>query len=111
MLFVNDIVDIINSDMENIFTHNELKLFLVMYADDQVVFARSHETLQQMLKDNETYCQIWDLKINTSKTKVTIFEKSRHTHYDFYICNTLIDIVDSFKVVIITYLEQKQKSA
>ena len=26
-----------------------------------------------------------------------IFEKGRHTHYDFYICNTLIDIVDSFK--------------
>ena len=26
-----------------------------------------------------------------------IFEKGRQTHYDFYICNTLIDIVDSFK--------------
>ena len=97
MLFVNDIVDNINSDIENNFTHNELKLFLVMYVDDQVVFARSPETLQQMLKDIETYCQIWGLKINTSKTKVMIFEKGRHTHYDFYICNTLIDIVDSFK--------------
>ena len=26
-----------------------------------------------------------------------IFEKGKHTHYDFYICNTMVDIVDSFK--------------
>ena len=99
MLFVYDIVDNINSDLENIFTLNEIKLFLVMYADDQVVFARSPETLQQMLKDIETYCQTWGLKIHTSKMKVMIFEKGRHTYYDFYICNTLIDTVDSLNTL------------
>ena len=88
MLFVNDIIDNINSDLENMFTLNELKLFLIMYADDQVVFARSPETLQRILKDIEDYCNIWGLKINTNKTKAMIFEKGRHTHYDFYICNT-----------------------
>ena len=36
MLFVNDIVENINSDLENIFFVNELKLFLILFADDQV---------------------------------------------------------------------------
>ena len=97
MFFVNDIVDNINSDLEHVFTPKELKLFLIMYADDQVVFAKSPETLQSILHDIETYCTIWGLKINTTKTKAMIFEKGRHTYYDFYICNKLIDVVESFK--------------
>ena len=97
MFFVNDIVDNINSDLEHIFTLKVLKLFLIMYADDQVVFAKSPETLQSILHDIETYCTIWGLKINTTKPKVMIFEKGRHTYYDFYICSKLIDVVESFK--------------
>lgn len=56
MLFINDIVDNINSDLEHIFTLKELKLFLIMYADDQVVFAKSPETLKRILHDIENYC-------------------------------------------------------
>ena len=46
MLFVNDIVDNINTDLDNIFNINELKLFLILYADDQVVFTTFLESLQ-----------------------------------------------------------------
>ena len=38
MLFVNDIIDNINADLGNIFTLNQMKLFLILYADDQVVY-------------------------------------------------------------------------
>ena len=102
MLFVNDINDNINNDLANIFTVNELKLFLILYADDQVVFAKSPETLQSMLTDIENYCRLWHLKINTSKTKAMIFEKGRRSHHDFFINNTAIEIVDSFKYLGIT---------
>ena len=47
MLFVNDIIENINSDLEDIFTLNEIKLFLILDADDQVAFAKSPETLQK----------------------------------------------------------------
>ena len=50
----------------------------------------------------ENYCQLWDLKINTNKTKAMIFEKGRRTHYDFYINNTALELVDSFKYLGIT---------
>ena len=41
MMFVNDVITNINSNREGIFTINELKLFLLSYADDQVLFATS----------------------------------------------------------------------
>ena len=105
MLFVNDIVDNINTDLDNIFTINELKLFLISYADDQVVIATSPESLQSLLNDIENYCNLWGLKINTQKTKAMVFEKGRHTHQDFYINNTLIEIVESFKYLGITFFK------
>ena len=61
MLFVNDIVDNINSDLSNSFSVDEWKLFLISYADDQVVFASSPQTLQSLLNDIENYCRIWGL--------------------------------------------------
>ena len=35
----------------NVFTTNELVLFMILYADDAVVFAKSKETLQSLLHD------------------------------------------------------------
>ena len=69
MLFVNDILSNINSDLDGIFTINELKQFLIMFADDQVLFSTSPTSLQLMLNDIETYCNTWKLKINVNKTK------------------------------------------
>ena len=96
MLFVNDIAININSDLDDIFTTNDLKLFLILFADDQVLFAKSPQTLQSMLTDLENYCETSHLKINTSKTKSMTFEKGRKTHHTFYIYNTAIEVVDSF---------------
>ena len=97
MLFVDDIIENINSDLEDIFTLNEIKLFLILYADDQVAFVKSPETLQKILTDIENYCNMWGLKINTQKTKAMIFEKGRRAHHDFYIYNTALEVVESFK--------------
>jgi hypothetical protein len=102
MLFVNDITENINTNLEGIFTINEIKIFLLLFADDQVLFAKSPETLQQMLTDVENYCQAWGLKINTSKTKAMIFENGRST-FNFYIYGTAIEVVESFKYLGLTF--------
>ena len=73
MMFVNDLITHINSDIDGIFTIDELNLFLVLYADDQVLFSTNPSSLQSMLTDIETYCNTFGLKINTNKTKVMIF--------------------------------------
>ena len=73
MMFLNDINQCINIDLDGIFTVNDIKLFLLLYADDQIIFAKSPQTLQAMLLDLEHNCNFWDLKINTTKTKTMIF--------------------------------------
>jgi hypothetical protein len=97
MMFVNDINDSVNADLDGIFTYNELKFFLILYADDQVIFAKNPQSLQHMLSDIESYCRLWGLKINTNKTKVMIFEKGPTTSYNFYLNNTTLEVVNSFK--------------
>ena len=97
MLFINDLVDNINANLENIFELDELMLFIILYADDAVVFARSKESLQSLLNDIQLYCGTWGLKINTRKTKVMIFEKGRHTSCDLFLNNVKLEVVQSFK--------------
>lgn len=96
MLFINDITESINSNFEDIFTVDELKIFMMLYADDAVIFAKSPKVLQSMLNDIETYCVTWGLKINTTKTKAMIFEKGRNTTYNCYLNNTKLEMVSSF---------------
>ena len=97
MMFINDIIDNINTNLENIFTLQDMQLFMLLYADDAVVFSTSRESLQSMLNDIELYCGTWGLKINTSKTKVMIFEKGRPTTCDLYLNNVKLEVVNSFK--------------
>ena len=75
MMFVNDILANINPEFEGIFTIDGVKLFLLAYADDQVLLSTSPTTLQIMLNDIELYCNAGGLKININKTKILIFEK------------------------------------
>ena len=53
MLFVNDMLQDINSHLDGIFSLNEIKLFLILFADDQVVFAKSPQSLPSLLNDIE----------------------------------------------------------
>ena len=104
MMFVNDITEHINTNIEGIFTLNEMKLFLILYADDQVLFSTSPDSLQSMLADIEAYCDRWGLKMNTNKTEVLIFEKgSRYTDRSFYLYNSKLEIVTQFKYLCVTF--------
>ena len=87
MMFINDLNENITDNLNGIFTVNDIKIFLLLYADDQVIFGKSQEAVQSMLSYIENYCKIWGLKISTSETKCMIFEKGRYTNYDFYLNN------------------------
>ena len=98
MLFINDIIQNIHVGLDKIFTIDDMQLFLMLYADDAVVFAKSPEVLQSILYDIESYCNVWGLKINTKKTKAMIFENGRYyTTFDFYLNDTKLEMVTSFK--------------
>ena len=52
-----------------------LELFLLLYADDKILFANNKENLRLSLNILENYCKRWKLKVNTQKTKVMVFQK------------------------------------
>ena len=51
------------------------KLFLLMYADDVVIFADSPDSLQKQIDELYKFCQKWKLKVNLDKSKVLVFRK------------------------------------
>ena len=71
--------------------------FFILYADDQVLFTTTPESLQHLLNDVQNYCDTFSLKININKTKVMIFEKGRPTTYDFFLYDKKLEVVSSFK--------------
>ena len=86
-LFLNDLSEFIShaynglnnvSDMAHILLSNEdievyFKLYILLNAEDTVIFAESAEKLQAALNAMFLYCKSWDLAVNPSKTKITIF--------------------------------------
>jgi len=74
LLFINDILTIFYDNIEGLFLQDDLKVFILLFADDAVRFAHTPEALQSLPNDLQYYCTTWKLKVNTSKTKIVIFE-------------------------------------
>lgn len=74
-----------------------LKLFVQLYADDTVLLADSSDYLQNALNSYATYCKIWKLTINNSKTKVLIFSKGRRPNFTFKLDDEEVEIVSEYK--------------
>ena len=53
------------------------KLYVLLYADDTVIFAESAEQLQAALNGLFIYCNTWKLTVNPTKTKIVVFSQSK----------------------------------
>ena len=74
-----------------------LKLFLLLYADDTVIFAETKQELQTALDAMKTYCDMWKLQVNSAKTKVIIFSRSKNrNNEDFYYDNSKLENMEDF---------------
>lgn len=97
-MYVNDIEqEFITKGADGVDT-GFLKLFLLLYADDIVIFSESAEGLQNGLNILYDYCQKWKLKVNPNKSKVMIFRKGGRLAQNivFNYGNSTIDIVSKF---------------
>lgn len=54
-------------------TLDHLSIFLLLFADDAVIFSETEEGLQSLIDSFEQYCIIWKLTVNITKTKVMVF--------------------------------------
>ena len=75
-----------------------LKLFILLYADDTVIFEKSETDLQKTLNVFESYCDEWKLTVNISKTKIMIFSRGRQSkRFHFFFNSTELEIVTDYK--------------
>ena len=74
-----------------------MNLFTILYADDTVRLVESAEELQSELNYFYEYCEKWNLKVNTNKSKVMVFSKGRlPINLNFKMNNMELEIVSEF---------------
>ena len=83
-----------------------LKLYLLLYADDIVIFSNTSDGLKRGLEVLSDYCQKWKLTVNTEKkTKIMIFQKGgnlpRNLSFIFQGC--VLEIIKKFVYLGITF--------
>jgi hypothetical protein len=83
---------------------HDISLFLLLYADDTVLFSETVDGLQKMLHTLYTYSIKWNIDINIDKTKIVVFRNSgKLSRTEKWIYNgDLIEAVDSFNYLGIT---------
>ena len=76
-----------------------MKIFVLLYADDTVIMANDAQSLQKNLHYLSEYCDMWNLSVNTDKTKIVIFfsKYEYREKNNFIYKNTTIEIVEHFK--------------
>ena len=52
-----------------------------------------------MLDKLQEYSNLWNLRVNTEKTKIMIFERGKSNNFRFYYNDQQLEIVESFKYV------------
>jgi hypothetical protein len=74
-IFVNDLPSYLSntSDPVNV---NGKDVHCLMYADDIMLLSKSAKGLQEKLDILNTYCKDWCLTVNTSKTKILVFNNA-----------------------------------
>ena len=88
--------DVMNSDEDAEFDAL-LKLFVLLYADDTIILADSHEALQSALDGLSEYCEQWKLTVNTDKTKVVVFSRGHNRLRPVFLYrHTPLQIVKSY---------------
>ena len=75
-----------------------LKLFLLLYADDIVIFSETADGLQNRLNILYDYCQRWRLTVNPNKSKILIFRKGGRLpqNLQFYYGDTVLEITNKY---------------
>ena len=79
---------------ENIMTY--LKLLIMLYADDTVIFSNNEHEFQKSLDAFNEYCELWKLTVNYQKTKIIIFNKRYTNNLSFKLGQYEIEVVDKY---------------
>jgi hypothetical protein len=97
LLFVNDIVENFQVDEDFCVKMSNILLFIILFADDTVLFAKTPGQLQSFLDQLDVYCNRWNIEVNTDKTKIVVFQRGNSVvNNSFYYRDVCLVIVKEF---------------
>ena len=81
-----------------------LRLVMLLYADDTVIFSNSALGLQKCMDNLLEYCNKWKLTVNCDKTKIIIFRRKKAKNNPKFIFNGKdIEVVEEFQYLGVTF--------
>ena len=84
----------------DVLSWNEVQLYLMLYTDDSLFLSDNAVSFQNGINAIHDYCSLWNLQLNTEKTKIVVF---RHfncrldNNMSFKYGNVPLEIVDSME--------------
>ena len=95
-MYVNDMRAMLHESGSEGITVDDLKLCLLLYADDSVLIAKSRLDLQNSLDFVYDYCQRWKLCVNILKTKIVVFRKGVRLSIDdiWFYGDSILEVVE-----------------
>ncbi len=94
--YLNDLPNMLDKLNANQVYLLEKKISCLMYADDLVLISKTPGGLQKLILGTETFCNKWQLTINTNKTKIMVVHKRNTSSLSWNIYGKGIEIVRSF---------------
>ena len=104
-MYINDLEnELMQNGVEGI-DMGMLKLYLLLYADDIVIFSNTSDGLQKGLDVLSDYCQRWKLSVNTEKTKIMVFRNGGNLpiNLSFTFQGSVLEIVSKSVYLGITF--------
>lgn len=98
---VNGIICDVNNDEISIY----LKILLLLYADDTVLFSHTEADMQYSLDCFNNYCDTWKLTVNTTKTKIVILSSGRRKKFHFTLNNYELEIEKEYKYLGVVFTQ------
>lgn len=93
----------LSEDTIDTFTVDELQIFLLLFADDTVLFSYSVDGLQHLLNKLHHYCAQWGIMVNTNKTVVMLCKNgNRNENFNVFYNNERLNIVKTFTYLGVT---------
>jgi len=103
IFFVNDMSSYLQTDSLDYLSIDELQIYIVLFADDTVLFSYTKPGLQILLHKLHTYCNEWGITVNTDKTVCMVFRKcNRVEQFDMFYNNTRLTVVQKFTYLGVT---------
>ena len=114
-LFLNDLESFMHSnncsdvnlelDSDKLYIY--FQLFVLLYADDTVIFGADETSFQKNLDVFYEYAKMWQLDINYDKTKILIFGTRNDDHFDFKMGNNKISVCKEFKYLGVVFTKSR----